>query len=83
VTNGLERRALEHRAGEGSVSTRKYQIHRLVYFEAFSDVRDALRREKETKGWRQEKKLALIESANPGWVDLAAHLSTEAAQGGA
>jgi putative endonuclease len=72
VTNDLERRVREHRAGEGSAFTRRYHIHRLVYFEEHRDVRDAIHREKEIKGWTRAKKLALIESANPGWLDLAA-----------
>jgi putative endonuclease len=78
VTAALERRMQEHRAGEGSAFTRKYRIHRLVYFASFSDVRDALRREKEIKGWTRAKKLALVESENPGWRDLPAHLDAQA-----
>ena len=74
VTNDLERRAREHKAGEGSAFTRRYRIHRLVYFEEHRDVRDALRREREIKGWTRAKKLALIESTNVGWMDLAALL---------
>ena len=74
VTNDLERRVREHKAGEGSAFTQRYHIHRLVYFEEHMDVRDAICREKEIKGWRRARKLALIESANAGWMDLAAPL---------
>jgi putative endonuclease len=49
----------------------KYHCERLVYFEAFDQVLDAIAREKQLKGWRREKKIALIESRNPRWEDLA------------
>ena len=74
VTNDLVRRACEHKAGEGSVFTRRYRINQLVFYASFSSVRDAIRREKEIKGWTREKKLALIEARNAGWIDLAAGL---------
>ncbi|HYE94621.1 MAG TPA: GIY-YIG nuclease family protein, partial [Rubricoccaceae bacterium] len=74
VTNDLVRRACEHKAGEGSVFTRRYRINQLVFYASFSSVRDAIRREKEIKGWTREKKLALIEARNAGWLDLAAGL---------
>ena len=71
VTNDLARRLAEHRAGRGSAFTSRYHIDRLVYFEEHIDVRDAIRREKEIKGWAREKKLRLIEQTNAGWLDLA------------
>ena len=71
MTNDLTRRVAEHRAGRGGAFTMRYQIGRLVHAEAFGDVRDAIRREKEIKGWTREKKLRLIEETNAGWVDLA------------
>ena len=71
VTNDLVRQLAEHRSGEGSAFTKRYNVHRLVYFEEHPDVRDAIRREKEIKGWRREKKLQLIERHNAGWIDLA------------
>ena len=74
VTNDLERRVREHKRGEETGFTTRYRIHRLVYFEAHRDVRDALRREKTIKGWTRTKKVALIEEANAGWLDLAVHL---------
>ncbi len=72
VTSDLRRRVLEHRQGLLAGFTKKYRIHRLVYFESFNDVREALGREKQIKAWRREKRVALIESVNPAWDDLAA-----------
>ena len=72
ITNNLQRRVLEHRQKIVPGFTRYYRVHRLVYFEPFSNVRDAIAREKRIKGWRREKKVALIESVNPAWDDLAA-----------
>jgi predicted GIY-YIG superfamily endonuclease len=51
--------------------TSKYRVHRLVHFESFQDVRDAIGREKEIKGWGRAKKVTLIEATNPNWDDLA------------
>jgi len=50
--------------------TKKYNITRLVYFEVFNNIEDAIRREKQIKGWVRKKKIALIESMNPDWKDL-------------
>jgi len=75
VTNNLERRILQHRHGEIPGFTAKYKIHRLVHFELFADIRDAIRREKEIKGWRREKKIAMIQGKNPAWEDLSEGLS--------
>ena len=72
VTNNLRRRVLQHREGLTEGFTKKYRIHRLVYFESFEDVRTAIRREKQIKGWRREKKVALINATNPTWDDWAA-----------
>lgn len=72
VTNNLARRLDEHRRGVGSKFTAKYNIKRLVHFEVYPYVRDAIVREKEIKGWRREKKVVLIEETNPGWEDLSA-----------
>ena len=71
VTGFLMARVLRHRAGEGADFTRRYQIHRLVYFASFRNVGDAIARETEIKKWRREKKVALIEDRNPTWEDLA------------
>jgi len=72
MTGFLLSRVLSHRAGEGSLFTRKYRIRRLVYYEAFHSVAAAIARETEIKKWRREKKVALIENKNPTWEDLAA-----------
>jgi putative endonuclease len=71
VTGFLMPRVLRHRAGQGGTFTRKYQVHRLVYFQSFHNIGDAIARETEIKNWRREKKIALIEERNPTWEDLA------------
>ena len=71
VTNNITRRVWEHREGLISGFTSKYRIHRLVWYEATRDVRRAIAREKEIKGWLREKKIKLIEAQNPTWKDLA------------
>ena len=70
VTSGLERRVLEHKSGIVAGFTKTYDVKRVVYFEGFGDVRDAIGREKQIKGWRREKKLALIRGMNPKFRDL-------------
>jgi putative endonuclease len=72
MTGFLMARVLRHRAGEGGMFTRRYRVHRLVYCEAFKNVGNAIARETEIKKWRREKKVALVEKANPTWEDLAA-----------
>ena len=71
VTNDLEHRVLQHKSKLIPGYTRKYNLFKLVYFESFGDIRDAIRREKHIKGWLRSKKVALIESVNPHWNDLA------------
>jgi putative endonuclease len=70
MTNSLQRRVYEHKHKVIKGFTSKYDVNRLVYFEVFGDVRDAIAREKQIKSWRRDKKLALIESMNPKWQDL-------------
>jgi len=70
VTNNLEHRMWEHKQKAGSKFAAKYNITRLVYYEEFADIRDAIAREKELKGWRRDKKVDLIEDDNPLWEDL-------------
>jgi putative endonuclease len=74
MTNDLERRVAEHRSperdGRQHQFTTRYRTVRLVYVEEYPDVRDAIVREKQIKGWRRDRKLALIESQNPAWRDL-------------
>lgn len=65
VTNDLARRSAEHASGRGSRFTSFYRAHDLIYAEPFAQIGDAIRREKEIKGWRRAKKLALIRAANP------------------
>jgi len=72
VSGFLMARVLHHKAGEGGAFTRKYRVHRLVYFESFQNIGDAISRETEIKAWRREKELKLIREANPTWEDLAA-----------
>ncbi|TAK34508.1 MAG: GIY-YIG nuclease family protein [Chloroflexota bacterium] len=72
VTNNLERRISAHKLGFGSGFTSMYGVGRLVYFESTTDVRVAIEREKQIKGWRRSKKIALIETMNPTWADLSA-----------
>jgi len=71
MTNDIYRRVLEHKAGTFEGFATKYGCNRLVYYESFDDVRKAIDREKQLKGWRRSKKIALIEAQNPRWVDLA------------
>ncbi|MDQ2924878.1 MAG: GIY-YIG nuclease family protein [Acidobacteriota bacterium] len=70
VTNKLLRRVEEHRDGTFDGFTSKYRIHRLVYFEHFKYIGNAIAREKAIKGWLRIKKVALIEAENPTWEDL-------------
>jgi putative endonuclease len=74
VTNDLQPRVVEHRQGLVPGFTTRYKIVRLVHFEEFADVRDAIAREKEVKAWRREKKLWLINRRNRAWQDLAARI---------
>jgi putative endonuclease len=70
VTNSVYRRALQHKSGEVEGFTKRYRINRLVYYETFKYIGNAIAREKEIKGWSRAKKLALIKSMNPTWQDL-------------
>lgn len=70
VTNNLQRRVYEHKNGLFEGFTKDYGIHKLVYYEMCHDVKDAIKREKQLKNWRREKKIALIERMNPRWKDF-------------
>ena len=70
VTTDLEGRVAEHQRHLTPGFTSRYRVERLVYFETWGRVRDAINREKEIKGWRRSKKIALIESMNATWADL-------------
>ena len=70
VTSNLPRRLYEHRNGLADGFTKKYNVHKLVYFEQTNDVRSAIEREKQLKGWTRAKKNWLFAKANPSWSDL-------------
>ena len=72
MTRNLAERVRQHRFGLVEGFTTKYHCTRLVHFERFQYVGNCIRREKELKAWRREKKVALIEATNPTWEDLAA-----------
>ena len=73
VTGRLRRRVMHHKSGAIDGFSQQYHTTRLVYFETYFYVRNAIAREKQIKRWRREKKIALVESMNPGYRDLAAH----------
>jgi putative endonuclease len=70
VTSDLIKRVHQHKEGVVDGFTKSYRADRLVYFEKTSDVHVAITREKQLKGWRREKKVALVEAMNPKWNDL-------------
>jgi putative endonuclease len=83
VTNSLQRRLVEHREGTAPGFTSRYRIFRLVHYEVYADIRLAIAREKEIKGWRREKKIWLIERKNPRWDDLSVGIHGEEQKQGA
>ena len=78
VTNNLERRIYEHKNKLVDGFTKRYNIYKLVYFDYTPDVRAAISREKQIKGWTRAKKNALVESVNPSWKDLSETWSADA-----
>ena len=70
VTNDLERRVYEHKQKIADGFTKKYNITKLVHYETTDNIDSAIEREKQIKGWKRNKKIALIESMNPDWNDL-------------
>ena len=70
VTNNLLKRVYEHKNDLVEGFTKKYGVHRLVYYEQTEDVKSAIQREKRLKKWKREWKIDLIEQMNPDWVDL-------------
>jgi len=70
VTSNLPRRAFEHREGLIEGFTKRYGLKRLVYYEQFDDIRDAIQREKTVKHWPRARKVRLIHAMNPEWDDL-------------
>jgi putative endonuclease len=80
VTGDLRGRVLAHKQHSYPKGfTAKYKIERLVYFEVFGEITNAIEREKQLKSWRREKKISLIKSINPAWADLAEGWYTRAA----
>ena len=77
VTTRLGKRVWEHKSDLIEGFSSKYKCHRLVYFETFTHVKDAIAREKQVKSWRREKKNKLVESKNPTWKDLAVDWFTD------
>ena len=70
MCNNIRRRAWEHKTGEIEGFTKRYKINRLLYYERFQYVNNAINREKDLKKWSRAKKIALIKTLNPTWLDL-------------
>ena len=70
VTNNLQRRIYEHKMELVEGFTKKYHVHKLVYFESCGEIKDAIAREKQLKGWTRARKIELIESKNPMWREI-------------
>ena len=70
VTNDLKRRTYEHREDAVEGFTKRYNVHRLVYYEVCDDVTSAIAREKQIKAGSRKKKMSLIDAFNPSWRDL-------------
>ncbi len=70
ITNDIKRRLFEHKTGANDGFTKKYHVHKLVYFEVFDSVDLAIAREKQIKGYSRDKKIKLIEAKNSEWKEL-------------
>jgi putative endonuclease len=70
-SGNLHRRVFQHKFHQMEGFTNRYDVERLLYWASFDDVHKAIGREKQLKGWSRKKKIALIESRNPDWLDLA------------
>lgn len=70
MTNNLHQRVYQHKQKENDGFTKQYNVTRLAYYETTNDVHVAIAREKQLKGWKRFKKIALIESNNPEWREL-------------
>ena len=77
VTGYLGTRIIQHKIDSIEGFTKKYKVHRLVYYESYEHIMTAIRREKQLKGWRRDKKITLIEKVNPRWMDLAENWGRE------
>ena len=76
VTSNLLKRVYEHKNNLIEGFTKKYNVHTLVYYEAYNDIYDAIAREKNIKKWKRQWKIELIEKSNPKWEDLYYSLSS-------
>jgi len=74
VTNNLHRRVYEHKNNSGSGFTTKYKLQKLVYYEVTTDINAAILREKQIKGGSRQRKIELINSLNPDWMDLSENI---------
>lgn len=70
VTSNLRRRTYQHKTGYYDGFTKRYNCHKLVYFEEFTNISEAIKREKQLKAGNRKKKIQLIETLNPDWKDL-------------
>jgi putative endonuclease len=70
VTNNLEHRVYEHKQKLADSFTKKYNVQKLVYYDFTTDVKSAIEREKQIKGWTRKRKNELVETMNPNWLDL-------------
>lgn len=74
VTNDLHRRTLEHKTKTVPGFTQRYNLHKLVYFEDYTNINQAIDREKQLKGWKRAKKNQLVNEFNEDWLDLSGAL---------
>jgi len=70
VTNNLQKRLYEHKNKLVEGFTKKYNLDKLIYFETYQDINEAIKREKQIKGWIRKRKIELIKSKNPTFEDL-------------
>jgi len=70
LTNDIKARVYQHKQKLAESFTKKYNIDKLLYYETFSDIDWAIAREKTIKGWLRKKKVELINTVNPEWIDL-------------
>ena len=82
VTNNLEQRVAQHKEKLVEGFTSRYGLNELAYYASTNDVREAIAREKQIKGWTRAKKIALIEEMNPNWDDLSATWFSDPKQSG-
>ncbi|MBU2510560.1 GIY-YIG nuclease family protein [bacterium] len=74
VTSNIQKRVFEHKTNIVDGFTKKYSVHKLIYYESTSDIHSAIRREKQLKNWKRDWKIELIEKTNPQWLDLSSSL---------